>query len=43
MRGFECENCFYYWQEPDDEFATCHWEPQCPGDMAPCDYDEEDE
>lgn len=39
----KCENCAYYWSEPDDLYSHCHWEERCPGDKAPCEYDEREE
>lgn len=42
----ECTNCGYYYADFDDSGLTlarcyCHWTPRAPGEVAPC--DEEDE
>lgn len=42
MSGTEnrCANCPYRWQDDGDDWPTCHWEDQYPGDKAPCEYDD---
>ena len=43
----KCADCCYFWKEENESYPSCHWEPHAPGDMAPCDYeddyDEEDD
>lgn len=38
----KCEECCYYWKEENEDRAYCHWEARCAGDMAPCEYENED-
>lgn len=37
----KCSDCFYYWKEDDERYPSCHWEPRAPGDIPPCEYDDE--
>lgn len=37
----KCTDCPYFWQEPDEERSDCHWELRYPGDVPPCEYEEE--
>lgn len=37
-----CKNCGYYWQEENEDFATCHFESVAVWDLAPCEYDDLD-
>lgn len=30
--------CPYYWKDLVDEFPCCHFEPRAPGEVAPCEY-----
>lgn len=39
----KCIECGYFWQEPDEERPSYHWESRCPGDLPPCEYDDESE
>ncbi len=34
----KCKDCFYWWQDEDDDFPQCH----CPEDIpvAPCEYND---
>ena len=42
-----CSDCCYYWKEEDELFPSCQWEARAPGEVPPCeeddDYDEEDD
>ena len=44
MSKFElkCENCCYQWKEEWEDYPSCHWESRCPGDQAPCEYEDDD-
>ena len=35
-----CKDCPYRWMDDGDDFPTCHWVDQYPGDKAPCEYDD---
>ena len=37
----KCADCNYCYMEDTDQFPCCHWEAQCPGDIPPCEYDDE--
>ena len=37
-----CKDCCYFWKEDEERFSSCHFEIRCPGDKAPCEYDETD-
>lgn len=34
-----CAYCGYHWQEPGEDYPSCHYEG--PEDWAPCEYDDE--
>jgi hypothetical protein len=36
--NMKCKDCFYWWQDEDDDFPQCH----CPEDIpvAPCEYND---
>jgi len=36
-------NCGYYYKDENESHPTCHWYAACPGDMAPCEYPDDDE
>lgn len=36
-----CTDCCYYWKEETDNYPCCHWESRCPGDIPPCEDEEE--
>ena len=38
-----CIDCCYFWREEDEESRCCHWEPRCPGDIPPCEEEEEED
>jgi len=38
----KCKDCCYQWQEEWEFWPHCHWESRCPGDKAPCEYDDDD-
>lgn len=38
-----CIDCCYFWREEGEESRCCHWEPRCPGDIPPCEEEEEEE
>lgn len=39
----KCADCCYFWREEDEAFQTCHWESRCPGDIPPCEEEEEED
>ena len=39
----KCADCCYFWHEEDETFQSCHWEPRCPGDIPPCEDEEEED
>lgn len=39
----KCADCCYFWREEDETFQSCHWEPRCPGDVPPCEEEEEED
>lgn len=38
-----CIDCCYFWREEGEESRCCHWEPRCPGDIPPCEEEEEED
>lgn len=38
-----CIDCCYFWREEDEESRCCHWESRCPGDIPPCEEEEEED
>ena len=38
-----CIDCCYFWREEGEESRCCHWESRCPGDIPPCEEEEEDD
>lgn len=47
--AIECKNCAYYYREFDseslrftEEYPQCHYVDTFPGELAPCEYPEED-
>lgn len=38
-----CSDCPYFWYDEYEEMEICHWESRCPGDLPPCEYDDEPE
>ena len=43
MKHLKCENCVYFWKEEGECREHCHWTSRCPGDLAPCDEEEEED
>ena len=41
--NMKCEECCYYWQDETENHPRCHWEVRCPGDLAPCEYEDDDD
>ena len=39
---FSCKECPYFWANEEDDYPHCNFVERCPGDMAPCEYDEYD-
>lgn len=37
----QCIDCCYCWREEWEDYPHCHWEVRCPGDIPPC--EEEDD
>ena len=37
-----CKDCCYFWKEDEKRFSSCHFEIRCPGDKAPCEYEDSD-
>lgn len=41
-----CSDCPYFWYSEADEMLICHWVSRAPGDIPPCeqedDYEEDD-
>lgn len=37
-----CIDCCYFWREEGEESRCCHWESRCPGDIPPCEEEEEE-
>lgn len=35
-----CSDCCYFWKDEDEEYPSCHWESRAPGDVPPCEYEE---
>lgn len=40
--NMKCAECCYYWQDEDENRPRCHWEMRCPGDLAPCEYEDDE-
>ena len=38
-----CTDCCYFWREEGEESRCCHWESRCPGDIPPCEEEEEED
>ena len=38
-----CVDCCYWWREGDENHEYCHWVSRCPGDLAPCDTDDNED
>lgn len=38
----KCTDCCYFWREEGESSQSCHWESCCPGDIPPCEEEEED-
>lgn len=38
-----CLDCSYWWKEPGENHEYCHWVAMCPGDLAPCDTDDNED
>ena len=38
-----CIDCCYFWREEGEESRCCHWESRCPGDIPPCEEEEEED
>ena len=38
----KCTDCCYFWREESESSQSCHWELRCPGDIPPCEEEEED-
>ena len=36
------DNCGYWWQDEDEDFPSCHLDPDSPW-PAPCEYDGEED
>lgn len=36
-----CVGCSYHWKNEDEDYPSCHWEARCPGDIPPCEEDDE--
>lgn len=36
----KCKDCFYWWQDEDDDFPQCHYEGL--DGTAPCEYEDEE-
>lgn len=36
-----CEECLYCWKDENENYPSCKWEAKAPGDLPPC--EEEDE
>lgn len=34
--------CPYYWKGLEDDFPCCHFEARALGEVAPCEYDDDD-
>ena len=39
----KCAACCYFWREQDETFQSGHWEVRCPGDIPPCQEEEEED
>lgn len=39
----KCSDCCYFWKEDVEDYPSCKWESKAPGDMPPCEYDENEE
>ena len=37
----KCTDCCFCLKEEGKDYPSCHWEPRAPGDMAPCDYEDD--
>lgn len=38
-----CKQCAYYWQDDGENFAQCHFNSMGVWDLAPCEYDENEQ
>lgn len=38
----KCADCCYCWREDGEKYPSCHWQALAPGEMAPCEYEEEE-
>ena len=36
------DNCGYWWQDEDEDYPSCHFDPDSPW-PAPCEYDGEED
>lgn len=39
----KCSDCICCWQADGEEYPTCKWKPKAPGDMPPCECDDEED
>lgn len=37
----KCTDCIFYWQDKDENYPSCKWTSRAPGDVPPCEYEDD--